>query len=178
MKAVMLKYCGLALLLCGTAYARDPAKPADTEVTEVKELARCKAIADGPSRLACYDQATATLLAAEEKADIIVVDRQEVEKTTRSLFGFGLPDISLFRSHGASIPAVNQIDGVVASASSDASGQWTFRLQDGAVWRQVDTNSLSRSPRSGDPVLIKRAALGSYILSVSKAPGVRVHRIG
>ncbi|WBO22391.1 hypothetical protein [Sphingomonas abietis] len=178
MRAVLLMCNGMALLLCSAAGARQPNMPPAAEVAPVKELARCKAIVDSPSRLACYDQAADQLLTAEKKADIIVVDRQEIEKTNRSLFGFGLPDLSIFRSHGASMPAVNQIDGVIASAQSDASDQWTFHLQDGAVWQQIDTNNLSRSPRSGDPVVIKRASLGSYILSVSRAPGVRVRRVG
>jgi len=149
-----------------------------SEAAPIKELARCKTIPDDSQRLACYDQATTTLLAAEQKADIVVVDRQEVENARRSLFGFNLPDISLFRRHGAKIEQLDKLDGVIASASADASNQWTFRLKDGSLWRQIDTNELNRPPRSGDTVLIRRAAFGSFMLSVNKAPGVRVRRVG
>lgn len=180
MKAVILT-CAAAMLACGAADARrkadTPSTPA-AEVAPIKEIARCKALTDDTQRLACFDQATTTLLTAEKNADIIVVDKTEVEATNRSLFGFNLPDISLFRRHGASVEQVDRLEGVIASAYPDASGQWTFRLQDGSVWHQVDTNTFGREPHSGQPVSIKRAALGSYILSIDKTPGVKVRRIG
>lgn len=171
-----------AILLCAVGLTLAPASDAKTEshdsqAAPIKELARCRTLPDDSQRLACYDQAAAILLTAEQKADIVVVDRQDVENARRSLFGFNLPDIALFRRHGAKIEPLEHLDGALAAASSDASGQWTFRLQDGSVWRQIDTNELNRSPKYGDAVLVKRAAFGSFMLSVDKAPGVRVRRV-
>jgi hypothetical protein len=66
---------------------------------------------------------------------------------------------------------------ILAAAISDAGGQWTFELRDGAVWQQIDTNTLSRLPSAGQAVAIKRASLGSYLLAVGKDVAVRVRRV-
>src|SRR4051812_15385852 len=60
-------------------------------------LATCRAITDSAARLACYDQASARFTEAVSKGDVIVMDKQEVRETRRSLFGFTLPHIALFR---------------------------------------------------------------------------------
>ena len=178
MKAGILVCAAAVLASAAVGATSKKDKPeAQTQAAPIKELARCKTISDNTQRLACYDQAAAALLAAEEKADIVVVDREEVENTRRSLFGFNLPDISLFRRHGAKVEQLEKLDGVIASAGADASSQWTFRLQDGSVWHQIDTNELNRPPHPGDAVVIRRAAFGSFMLSVNKAPGVRVRRV-
>lgn len=167
-----------AMLASGGADARRPAAAAGkAQVAPIRELARCRAIIDSSQRLSCFDQATAALLTAEQKADIIVVDREQVEKARRTGFGFGQPDAALFRNHGAPIAELDQLQGALASASADAGGQWMFQLRDGAVWQQIDTDTLARVPRPGDPVLIRRAALGSFRLSVAKTPGVKVKRV-
>ena len=49
-------------------------------------------------------------------------------------------------------------------------------MQDGAVWRQIDDEFLSRAPHAGSAIVIRRAMLGSYMLSVDGQPGVRAHR--
>jgi hypothetical protein len=147
------------------------------ETKPMQDLARCKAIAADQARLACYDTAAGALLAAEQRADVIVVDRGEVEKARSSLFGLSMPDISLFKRHGAKMEELDHVEGVLASADTNSSGQYIFHLQDGATWQQVDTYEVGKIPRSGDPVVIKRAALNSYKLSVAGHAAVRVQRI-
>jgi hypothetical protein len=49
-------------------------------------------------------------------------------------------------------------------------------MQDGAVWRQIDDEFLSRDPHPGSAVVIRKAMMGSFMLSVDKQPGVRAHR--
>jgi hypothetical protein len=44
------------------------------------------------------------------------------------------------------------------------------------VWRQIDDEFLSRSPHPGSAIVIRKAMLGSYMLSVDGQPGVRAHR--
>jgi hypothetical protein len=146
-------------------------------ISVIREVARCRPLTEAAERLACFDRATAALLAAEEKADIIIVDRQQVEASRRSGFGFGPQDVTLLRQHGAQIAPLDRIDGILAVAISDAGGQWTFELRDGAVWQQIDTNTLSRLPSAGQAVAIKRASLGSYLLAVGKDVAVRVRRV-
>ena len=50
------------------------------------------------------------------------------------------------------------------------------RLADGSLWIQTDNHALALRPRAGQPVVINRAALGSYMMRVNNQPGVRVRR--
>ncbi|WP_152569542.1 hypothetical protein [Sphingomonas sediminicola] len=164
----------LLALSCGSAAM---AKDAPAESSALRGLARCKAIGDSAARLACFDQEAATLLAAEQRSDIVIVAREQVERNRRAMFGFNMPDVGVLRDHGGKVETLDQVEGVLAEASADASGQWVFTLRDGSVWEQTDMNPQTWSPRAGDPVLIKRAGLGGFRLSVAKAPGVRVRRV-
>ena len=56
-------------------------------------------------------------------------------------------------------------------------GGYVLTLQDGSSWSQLDDRPLAVAPRAGDKVLVTRASLGSYMLSVSRQPGIRVRRI-
>ena len=49
-------------------------------------------------------------------------------------------------------------------------------LQDGAVWVQIDNNTLALRPRPGQRVVINRGALGSFMMRVNSQPGIRVRR--
>ena len=71
---------------------------------------------------------------------------------------------------------MNQVEEILASAHQDADGKWIFRLENGAVWRQIDDYALYKDPRPGAKITIERALLGSYKLSVDGQPGLRVHR--
>ena len=47
-------------------------------------------------RLACFDRAAGSLLAARDSGEVRVVDREEVQETRRGLFGFTLPKLGIF----------------------------------------------------------------------------------
>jgi topoisomerase IA-like protein len=53
-----------------------------------------------------------------------------------------------------------------------------FRLEDGAVWTQTDSRPLAVTPKRGQKVLIKRGALGGYMLSFEGTTGIKVRRTG
>ena len=52
----------------------------------------------------------------------------------------------------------------------------SFVMAHGARWTQTDDNIIARRPRANDKVIIKRAALGSFRLSVGGQPGVKAKR--
>ena len=142
-------------------------------------LVRCRAIAEDAARLACFDQAAAALQAAQERRDVVVVDRQQVREGRRRLFGLALPRIPIFGggdSDDEDDDQIRTVEGVVASASQDGLGHWVVALQDGAVWVQVDNNTLALRPRPGQRVVINRGALGSFMMRVNNQPGIRVRR--
>ena len=173
----------LILLLVGpsalaVAQRRNDAPPARPESFEA--LVRCRGIAEASARLACFDSAVAALQAAQERRDVVVVDRQQVREGRRRLFGLALPRIPIFGGGDdedeREEDRVSTVEGVVASASQDGLGHWVVALQDGAVWVQVDNNALAARPRPGHRVVINRAALGSFMMRVNNQPGIRVRR--
>ncbi len=168
-------FATFAVALGGGAKAAPPTAPAAKNAPAVQAVIDCKAIADDARRLACYDTAVAAMASAEQSGDLVSLDRQQRQQVRRQAFGFTLPSLSMF-DVGEKGEGVNKIDEVVASASQDAYGKWTLRMQDGAVWRQIDDEMLSRRPKSGSNVVIQRGAIGSFMAIVDGQPGIRVHR--
>jgi hypothetical protein len=158
--------------LSGAAEAK-PKPP--TTAPAVQAVVDCRGIADSAQRLACYDAATDALTKAQSSGDLVTLDRQQRQAVRRQAFGFTLPSLSMF-DVGEKGEGVDKLDATLASARQDAQGHWTFVMQDGAVWREIDDEFLSRDPHPGSAIVITRAMMGSYMLSVDKQPGVRVHR--
>lgn len=150
-----------------------PARPQSFEA-----LVRCRAITEDAARLACFDAAAAALQSAQERRELVVVDRQQVREGRRRLFGLALPRIPIFGGgdDDTDEDRVDTVEGVVASASQDGLGHWVVALQDGAVWVQVDNRPLALRPRPGQRVVINRGALGSFMMRVNNQPGLRVRR--
>lgn len=86
-----------------------------------------------------------------------------------------LPDLGIFGDDGKD--AIKQIDGNISGVSTNRDGGYVFSLADGSRWTQIDDRPIALEPRSGDKVVVSKAAMGSYMLSVRRQPGVRVRRI-
>ena len=168
----------LAALLVGVPAAAGLAQ-SDTAQQQRPELfealLRCRAVVEADAKLQCFEAATASLEQAVERREVVVVDRAQVRESRRQLFGVALPRLPIF-GDGEDEDEINSVEGVVESADQDRNGRWIVRLEDGATWAQVDNNALALRPRPGQPVLINRAALGSYMMRVNRQPGIRVRR--
>jgi hypothetical protein len=160
----------LTALACGDALA---AKPAPGRAPAVQAVVDCRKIDDSAQRLACYDGAVAAMEQAETSGDLVTIDREQRRAVRRQAFGFVLPALSMFDTGEKAMDSISE---TLASARQDGQGKWTFVMQDGAIWRQIDDEFLSRDPHSGSAIEIKRALIGSFMLSVDGQPGVRVHR--
>lgn len=158
-------------LLCLGLFAGPVA--AQERTAWLTNLTACRTIEDGASRLACYDEATRALDEAERSGEVTIVDRNQVREARNRLFGFNVGGLGLFGR--ADRDPVEAIEAVLRGARQDSRGAWTFTLEDGAVWRQVDAEPLIRA-RAGDPVRIRQGAIGSYLMSVNGARSVRVRR--
>ena len=165
-----------ALALAGgvTGAWAAPAPPPSTP-TAVQAVLDCRALSDDAARLACYDRAVTAMAKAEQSGDLVSLDRAQRRAARRQAFGFQLPTLS-FLDRGEKPADLDKIDETLASAWQTSGEKWVFRMQDGAVWRQIDDEFLSRKPHEGSRVEIRRAMLGSYMLSVDGQPGLRVHR--
>ncbi|MEJ7776879.1 MAG: hypothetical protein WKF52_05755 [Sphingomicrobium sp.] len=144
---------------------------------QVQRLLACRSIADPAPRVLCFDREALAVDEAIQRKQLVVVDRATANATRRSLFGFGAPNLgNLF---GNEQNQVREIQSTVARATYRGLAHgWTITLADGSVWAQTDDSPLALAPRKGDKILVQRGVLGSYNLSVSGQPGVKVRRIG
>lgn len=142
----------------------------------IQKLVDCRNTPDDAAQLACYRQAADALVLAEAAGDIVVVGREDARKVRRQAFGLSLPSLSLF-DKGESEEELSTVSGEVRTARQDATGRWILKLDSGATWTQVDAIPLRRSPKAGMPVMITKAALGSYKMKVGDQHAVRAKRI-
>lgn len=156
-----------------------PAASQDVQRPELLDrLIQCRGLADGTARLACFDSAAAALDQAERQGEVVVVDRAQVRESQRRLFGFNVGGLlPVFGRADAIEPELDTMEGVLASARQGGEGgRWIFTLEDGSVWRQVDSEQMNVRPRAGHSIRIRRAALGSFLASVNDTRSVRVAR--
>lgn len=143
----------------------------------VDALAKCLDIADDARRLACHDAAARALVEASRKREVVVVDREEVKKTRRSLFGFPLPRIKLFGGDGPDQgETIDRIEAKITRVANLGYGKYRLTLEDGAVWTTTDTWRGNVLPEVGAVLQVKRAALGSYMVEVRGGRSVRAIR--
>jgi hypothetical protein len=159
------------LLAAGAARAAEPPRRADV----LQRLLDCRKVGGDAARLACFDAAAGAMDQAEAKGDVIVVDREQARTVRKQGFGFTLPSLSLFE-RGEDREEIDRLQLKVEGARQDGHGKWTVVLEGGQVWRQVDTGDFSVRPRPGMTAKIRRAMMGSYIMSIGGNAGVRMHR--
>lgn len=164
---------GLSLLAVGSSVQAQTAPAERTRA--MADLAACRLVVADAERLACYDRLVAAFDAAEAAGEVVVVERSQVTQARRALFGFSLNALPLF-TRGAEDAPIEAIQSTLSRASQGASGKWVFTLEDGSVWAQTDSNTLTRSPRPGVGINVRQGAVGSYLLSVNGARSVRVRR--
>lgn len=149
------------------------APPAAPET--LQRLLACRQIASAEARLRCFDREAGAFDQARSQGEVVVVDRATARETRRQLFGFQAPALpQLFG--GREEPAIEAVETTLAGAVRGAEGKWLFRLSDGAEWRQIDSEPVTFRNTAGQPVRIRRAALGSYLLTVGGSRAVRVRR--
>ncbi len=167
----------LALLLSlGQAAQAQPSSPREQLPAEVNAVLACQTESSAQQRLACYDAAAGKLASATTSGAIVVVDKEELRKTRRTLFGFSLPRISLFRGDSPE-DAPEQMEAKIQSAKDVDYGRWLIVLDNGAVWQTTEVERKMSLPKEGQNVTIKRAALNSYFLSINGRRPLRAMRV-
>ncbi|WP_373491608.1 hypothetical protein [Parasphingorhabdus sp.] len=142
------------------------------------DLVACRDIAEPAARLSCFDEKVAALQTAQSNNQVVIADREQVREARRGLFGLTLPRIKLFGDDADEGDRIESVEGVIQSARTFAGGKWLIQLEDGAVWQQTDPGrSTMRPPKAGDPIVIERAAMGSFMAKVNDGRGFKVKRI-
>lgn len=160
-----------AALLSVPATAKEAESYAPPAV--LKAVLDCRTIADATARLACFDRSAEALESAATSKEVLVVDRDTARKTKRGLFGLALPKLKLFGD--GDDEEVDEIESKIASTYTTRDGAAVFVLEDGARWKQTDGRDTYA--KAGQPIMIRKGALGSFFARVNNQPGVRVVRV-
>jgi hypothetical protein len=178
MKRFLLLACAVLVAAPAFAAAPSPAVPAAKPVTA---LQACRTLTDAAARLSCYDRAVDALAAATASGDVVVVERTEVRKARKGLFGFTLPRIGFLtgRPDNAEDAAdAKELATVVTGSRSIGNGKWRFTVDGGALWETVEVSLGFSDPLPGRKVLIEKGSLGAYFVTVEKGRRVQAKRIG
>ncbi len=178
LKIAICGVIGAAAIISAPVNARLKTTAPDSKALD--PILACQATAPDFVRLACYDSAVRALQAAAARKDVVVIDQQDVARARRALFGFSLPSFDFLGAgknddaHDVT-PEESLLTATIRAVTHDGDGNWIFTLDGGAVWHQT-TGSLAASPKIGETVEIRRAALGSYFMRVGRQPGFKAKR--
>lgn len=156
------------------------AQEGDQTSAPLRPLKACQAEVDPTTRLACFDRVSAAMIAANESGDLRVLDREEVQKTRRSLFGFSLPNLGIFgrgddEDVGEADGGFDVLNTTIAGVAGNNATGYLITTAEGAVWRTDETPTMS--PKVGQPVEIRSSALSAYYLRIDGQRGVKGRRV-
>lgn len=140
---------------------------ATSALADDASLLRCRAIQDGPARLACYDAIAVPAAAAAPKAATRAPATAAAPATApREQFGF---------EHKQEILKVEAIESTIPGRFEGWRANENIRLANGQVWQVVDDSRASlwiENPK----VRVRRGALGAFYLEIegtNRSPRVR-----
>ncbi len=144
-------------------------------------LKKCQNIADNTQRLACYDNIIGGFVKASDEGDVQLVNREDVTKTRRRLFGFSMPDLGIFGSgkeRKKEDRELKVLESTVTGVRYTRKDSLSFTIEEGgAVWQISNAPSRLRRVKPGDKVEFEKAALGSYWISINGQMGVKGRRV-
>lgn len=142
------------------------------------QLKKCQALVDDTSRLECYDKAVGQVVTASDEGEVRIIDKEDVEKTRKGLFGFSLPDLGLFKGKEGEDSEQDLLESVVKSVRVQGRNTVFLTIEEGnAVWRIPGADPKVLRTKPGDKVVLKKAALGSYWIRINGRNGVKGRRV-
>ena len=147
----------------------------------VAALQQCRSVADPAQRVACYDKAVDALTAGAASGDVVIVERTEVRRARKGLFGFAMPSLAFLsgRKDNAEDQAdQSRLETTIVSSRSLGYDKWRFTVEGGGVWETVESDSRFDDPRPGAKVLLEKGSLGSFYAKVGRGGRVQAKRVG
>lgn len=161
----------------GLAVVAQPALQGSAALVE--GLRSCRTLVAAEAKAACYDAKAGALLDALDAGDVRLVDREQLRKTKRQLFGITMPDIDILKSDGKDEEELSELfETTIASGRQTGPATWRFTTAEGAVW-EINNPPRKIAPiKEGDKVVFKKASLGYYFIRINGQIGVKGRRIG
>lgn len=172
-----LRICAALLLLTPAAFANT--------VDLKTQLLSCQQIANEEQRLSCFDQivtqleAQPAMPAVPEAAITRVVESPVIASSTPT--APAVPDKQqLADKFGLKKPnpeeVIEEISSKVTAVELDLRKKLLITLENGQQWRQIDADHLQ--VKVGDVCIVKRGAIGSFLLGLEGAKKrIRVRRV-
>ncbi|MDX3909914.1 MAG: hypothetical protein QHC67_08850 [Sphingobium sp.] len=146
------------------------------------ELLKCRGITNEQERLTCFDRQVAAMESAAQRDEVVVLDKGELIKTRKTLFGFSFPKLPFLGGNEDSGEETkgegfDHIVAKIASVKSLGHGKWQIGLEDGAQWATTE-QIVVRDPEVGQTIEVKRAAMGSFMGKIEGGRAIRMKRTG
>jgi hypothetical protein len=93
------------------------------------------------------------------------------------LFGFSLPKMPFFGGDDSQENEADFIESRVRSARPTGYNKWLIELEDGGTWQTTEPDTRGASPKVGDSVRIRKGAMGSYTILLSRSRPLRGMRV-
>lgn len=151
------------MLLAGVATAGEPAARIPAE------LRSCVAIKRNTERLACFDRGISALLDPGGTA-------AQAETSAESSFGLFAQAPTQSSPDDPARGQLDTLEARVAAIHTSADGSAVLTLDNDQSWRQI-SGSATLLLKVGDPVVIRRAALGSFLLATPNGRSAKVKRV-
>jgi hypothetical protein len=147
-----------------------PGAIAETPNDIVRDVARCAEVSGAEERLRCFEAVAArakTMLASPP------VPAEAAQRSPQESFGLSRPAPPATRPEefGKPMPRAEELQGITAMATEfarTARGKALFVLDNGQVWRQLDSDGteVTLVPARPFKVTIERGAFGAYNLTM------------
>ncbi len=177
LRAAALLVAGAGGLLAAGTATPVSAQEAAQEPDYLAALKACRAIKDEDDRLKCYDAKVGAMVSASEAGDVRIVDREDVRRTRRQLFGFTVPDLDILEGDEQDKESSELLETTITSARQLTNKAWRFTTAEGAVWEINNAPARLAPIKPQDKVIFKRASLGFYFIRINGQMGVKGKRI-
>lgn len=167
----------LAAVTASPVSAQEAVPETGQEADYLGALKACRAIKDEDDRLECYDNKVGAMVSASEAGDVRIVDREDVRRTRRQLFGFTVPDLDILEGDEQDKESSELLETTITSARQLTNKAWRFTTAEGAVWEINNAPARLAPIKPQDKVIFKRASLGFYFIRINGQMGVKGKRI-
>jgi hypothetical protein len=154
----------------GTASAQPSAEPAPAPAEAPAAAPAVAAVAPAPGMVS--GPAAAPSFGGQKARSASSSSFGAAPAPRRSGAGFGGEQLR----NGRQVSA-KELTAQASAVADDGIGHYTVTLDDGARWKMTELQAQFVPPNPGDPIRIRKASLGSYLMDVKGQPAVRVVRV-
>lgn len=138
----------------------------------------CAVINDAGQRHACFDTLVPYLKPGGTSASQQAVPRpqQQAAVQPKPPSALTAPVLSPSEASAAKEQEITNVNLAVKSITTGGDGKSRFTMENGQIWKQVDTTRLKNLGDGPWTAEIRKASFGSFLLKIGKSPAVRVER--